>query len=189
LHIARVRAVAERRCSLVDIQVTAFRARASHRTAPDRVRPTNSRAVRLRTSESKSFSQRSFRMAGIVAESRRANRVHGPRRLVHKRTDSRLPTCKDRWTPRTRFGREPYAAHGRRLYRVGLAFVIIPQNAGPRDGECRPSRLDERAMARRTSRAFTVRVQDELPSRTPRDGVGGARWRSWSLAGWPCRCG
>jgi hypothetical protein len=58
---------------------------------------------------------------------------------------------------RTWLRREPYAVHRRPRHRVGRG-PHHPQNAGTRSWERGPTRMDERAMACRTSRlALTVR--------------------------------
>jgi hypothetical protein len=63
--------------------------------------------------------------------------------------------------------REPYAADRRRSHRVDRG-CDHPQNAGPRRHERQHTRLDERAMARRTSRVAHT-VSNAIPDSGPWD--------------------
>ncbi len=100
-------------------------------------------------------------------------RVHALRRVCTSAQTVGLWKCKDRDTPRKDLiRREPYVVHRQRDHRVGRGRQP-PQNAGARWREHQRSRLDERAMARRTSRvARSVRRSNRAISSRPGLGMG-----------------
>ena len=92
------------------------------------------------------------------------------------------------WWPVVAPCREPYAVHRRRSHRVDRGCEHPKMRVAGGVNASTLGWISEQWLAEHRA-SHHGKSSRRAPVENSPDRAGGTRWRSWSIAGWPCRCG